>query len=141
MGLRFPRLNNISFWCALFWLFYGCLYLLVMEFTPSLMNCYVIGMTRNTQIFYKASGSPDSEMDRGQEHAGKVEAGESYNLLQANVAMDECPYLTCETETTAFYHKCKLTLQRSGQSQCNCGVSYELNESLGVQPKATQTVK
>jgi len=112
-----------------------------MEFTPSLMNCYVIGMTRNTQIFYKASGSPESEMDRGQEHAGKVEVGESYNLLQANVAMDECPYLTCETDTTAFYHKCILTLQWSDQSQCNCGVSYELNESLGVQPKATQTVK
>ena len=53
--MAFPRLNNISFWCAPFGLFCAC-----------------VLYTGIVEIFHKSTGLPIPEMGEGPEHAGNV---------------------------------------------------------------------
>lgn len=69
--MAFPRLNNISFWCASFGLF-----------RASLIRTGVVVPPRKT------TSLPKPEMGEGTEHASKAEAGATlYDLLQVNSLM------------------------------------------------------
>jgi len=71
----FPRLNNIGFWCALLWIYLGCI--IWNNFSPSGTQGFTnfevkeIIYTGVVTILHKSSSLPDSEIDRGQEHATK----------------------------------------------------------------------
>jgi hypothetical protein len=86
--MAFPRLNNISFWCAPLWIFMGCIVVLHSPYPTSLKkNIGSLSLTQreettknliNTRIdvtFCKSISLPDVEMTRGQEHANKTENG------------------------------------------------------------------
>ncbi len=143
--MAFPRLNNVSFWCASLRLLYGYFTLIELKVLTNFGMIYQanIGKVIVAQRLSKTRNLPNSEIDRGQEHVTKVEnALTMYNSLQVKVSMDECPYSACESETTTLLYECNNSLNKSDQSLFNCAELWEPNKiGLGIQPKETQTIK
>jgi hypothetical protein len=71
MGLRFPRLNNISFWCALLWIFIGHSTVLSYESaTPD--SGLILNRIMAVAEPCKLSDLPNVEKTRGPEHVTKA---------------------------------------------------------------------
>jgi len=94
MGLRFPRLNNISFWCALFWIFIGYSTVLRYESVTQDSNVILNGIMAVARPC-KLSDLPDVKITRGPEHVTKAIDGERkilYDLLPSTVLHDSSNY-------------------------------------------------
>lgn len=80
---RFPRLNNISFWCAPLWIFVGRIVVKwdsndeSESFSSTKRNVIPLTLinTGIDVIFRKSSSLPDVEMAKGPEHATEMGAG------------------------------------------------------------------
>ncbi len=81
-------------------------------------------------ILHKSIGLPDSEMDRGQEHANKVQAcSKDYDPVQDNHICTTHLDLQEIADTVYSMNRYDETLKGSGQSPYNGTVKTELNES------------
>jgi retron-type reverse transcriptase len=92
IDMAFPRLNNISFWCALLWILIGrfgnmCGIAMLVELA-SLSDTHTCIKILNTSNFGNPTSLPNSEIDRGPEHASKAKAGPKvYYPLQGKFDM------------------------------------------------------
>lgn len=81
--MAFPRLNNISFWCAPLWIFMGRIVVKwdsndeSESFSSTKRNVIPLTLinTGIDVIFRKSSSLPDVEMAKGPEHATEMGAG------------------------------------------------------------------
>jgi group II intron reverse transcriptase/maturase len=92
IDMAFPRLNNISFWCALLWILIGylgvCCGLASLVELASLSYQYKCIKILITSNLGNPTSLPNSEIDRGPEHASKVKAGPKvYYPLQGKFDM------------------------------------------------------
>jgi hypothetical protein len=94
MGLRFPRLNNISFWCALLWIFIGYSSVLSYESVTQDSGLKLNGILAVAKPC-KLSDLPKFEKTRGPEHVTKAidrERTKLYDLLPSTFLHDSSPY-------------------------------------------------
>jgi hypothetical protein len=92
IDMAFPRLNNISFWCALLWILIGYfdvwLVIIILVELASLVNQYKCNKILITSNLGNPTSLLNSEIDRGPEHASKVKAGPKvYYPLQGKFDM------------------------------------------------------
>jgi hypothetical protein len=94
MGLRFPRLNNISFWCALLWIFIGYSSVLSYESVTQDSGLKLNGILAVAKPC-KLSDLPKFEKTRGPEHVTKAidrERTKLYDLLPSTFLHDSTHY-------------------------------------------------
>lgn len=134
MGLRFPRLNNISFWRALLWILIGCFMIMCYLSMTQSFDTLLLG-TMVVAIPYKLNDLPNTKMDRGPEHVIKAMNGYRemiHESLQSTILQDSLIIACGASENPVGTNSADITVSPlSGQSR-DGATTFTLRSFLAV---------